>query len=76
MKIDKSKLKDSKGRYLVNGLFLEDRYDMDMAIFTYDGEDKLYKGKTFISLKKLYLAYGDPTEYKFAPPDRDWETNH
>ena len=67
--IDKSLFKDSKGRYLVQGLFLEDRYDMDMAVFTFDGEDKLYKGKTFISLKKRYLDWSDPTEYQFAS---DW----
>lgn len=65
-KIDKSKFKDEKGRYIVQGLFLEDRYNTDLAIFTYDGEDKLYKGKTYPSLKKLYLEHGDPKEYSFA----------
>lgn len=63
---DKSKLKDSKGRYLTQGLFLENKYDADMAIFTYDGEDKLYKDKTYYSLKRLYLEEGDPNEYLFA----------
>lgn len=64
--IDKNKMKDEKGRYIVQGLFLEDRYNPDMAIFTFDGEDKEYKGKTFISLKKRFLEESDPTEYAFA----------
>lgn len=66
MKIDKSKFKDSNGRYLVQGVFLEDRYDPEMATYTFAGEDKDYKGKIFPSLKRLYLEEGDPTEYLFA----------
>jgi hypothetical protein len=65
-KIDKSKFKDEKNRYIVQGLFLEDRYDADMSVFTFDGEDKIYKGKKYLSLKKLYLEHGDPMEYSFA----------
>ena len=65
-KIDKSKFKDEKGRYIVQGLFIEDRYNDEMAVFTFDGEDKLYKGKTFISLKQRFLDHGDPKEYSFA----------
>lgn len=63
---DKTKLKDVNGRYLIQGLFLEERYDPEQAIFTYDGEDKLYKGKQFISMKNRYLEWSDPTEYQFA----------
>lgn len=66
MSLDKSKYKDEKGRYIVQGLFLEDRYNTDLAVFTFDGEDKLYKGKTYPSLKRLYLEHGDPKEYSFA----------
>lgn len=66
MEVDKSRFKDEKGRYITQGLFLEDRYDTDLAVFTYNGEDKVYKGKTYISLKRLYLEYGDPKEYNFA----------
>ena len=65
-KIDKTKFKDEKGRYIVQGLFLEDRYNADMAVFTFDGEDKEYKGNTYLSLKRLYLEHGDPKEYSFA----------
>ena len=66
MKIDKTKFKDEKGRYIVQGLFLEDRYNTDLSVYTLSGEDKVYKGKTYPSLKKLYLNYADPKEYQFA----------
>ena len=66
MEIDKSRFKDEKGRFIVQGLFLEDKYNTDLAVFTYDGEDKVYKGKTYPSLKRLYLEHGDPKEYSFA----------
>lgn len=63
---DKKKFKDEKGRYIVQGLFLEDRYNADMSVYTFDGEDKNYKGTIFPSLKRLYLEHGDPAEYSFA----------
>ena len=66
MTIDKTKFKDEKGRYIVQGLFLEDRYNTDLAVFTLDGEDKDYKGRVYPSLKRLYLEHGDPKEYSFA----------
>lgn len=66
MKLNKKKMKDEKGRYIVQGLFLEDRYNTDLAIFTYAGDHKEYKGKTYYSLKKLYLDMADPIEYTFA----------
>lgn len=66
MKVDKTKFKDEKGRYIVQGLFLEDRYNTDLAVYTLAGEDKTYKGMVFPSLKKLYLEMGDPEEYTFA----------
>lgn len=66
MKTDKSKFKDDKGRFIVQGLFLEDSYNTDLAVFTFDGEDKVYKGKTYPSLKRLFLEHGDPKEYSFA----------
>lgn len=73
MKVDKKKFKDANGRYIVQGLFLEDSYNTDLSVFTFDGEDKLYKGKTYISLKKKYLEEGDPEEYFFAEKNLfDW----
>lgn len=66
MKVDKKLLKDTMGRPLTQGLFLEIGYNTEYAVYTLDDEDKEYKGKTYPSLKKLYLASEDPTEYKFA----------
>lgn len=74
MKIDKSKFKDEGGRYLTQSLFLELGYDTSKAVFTFDGQDKEYKGNTYISLKKLYLDAEDPHEYLFATTNLfDWE---
>ena len=72
--VDKTKFKDSRGKYITQGLFLEDRYNTDLAVFTLDGEDKKYKGKTYPSLKKLYLKHADPVEYDFANTNLfDWD---
>lgn len=65
MGIDKSKMLDSAGRPLTQSLFLEIGYT-DFALFTLKDEDHVYEGKTFFSLKKLYLEMEDPTEYAFA----------
>lgn len=65
-KPDRSRFKDDNGRYIVQGLFLEDRYNTDLAVYTLDGEDKTYKGIKFPSLKRLYIEHGDPKEYSFA----------
>lgn len=64
--VDKKQFKDEKGRYIVQGLFLEDRYNTDIAVYTWAGEDKTYKGVVYPSLKRLYLEEGDPEEYLFA----------
>lgn len=64
--IDKNKLLDTMGRPLTQSLFLEIGYNTQYAIFTLNDEDKEYEGKTYISLKKLYLNAEDPTEYQFA----------
>lgn len=66
MKINKTNLKDTMGRPLTQGLFLEVGYNTQYAVYTLDDEDKEYKGKTYPSLKKLFLACGDPTEYTFS----------
>ena len=63
---DKTKMKDSKGRYLSHGLFLELGYKTDLALFTFDDEDKEHNGIIYPSLKKLYLEFGDVTEYEFS----------
>ena len=63
---DKSRFKDKMGRYLTQSLFLEYQWDTDTAVYTLTDEDKVFEGKTFISLRKLYLEMMDPTEYQFA----------
>jgi len=65
MKIDKSKFKDGGNRPLTQSLFLEVGYT-DRAYYTFNDEDKEYKGQTYYSLKKLYLEHEDPHEYDFS----------
>ena len=64
---NKSIFKDSMGRYFTKSLFYETaekrRY---AAIYTLKDYDIERNGKTYLSLKKLYLAEADPTEYLFA----------
>ena len=66
MKIDKKKLRDGNGRPLTQSLFLEVGYNTKFAVYTQKDDDYEYKGKVYPSLKKLYLAHEDPTEYDFA----------
>jgi hypothetical protein len=66
MNIDKTKLKDTMGRPLTQGLFLEIGYNTNYAIYTLSDEDKEYKGIIYPALRLLYLAEEDPTEYSFA----------
>jgi len=64
-KTDKTKLTDTQGRPLTQGLFLEIGYT-DYALFTLKEQDYEYKGKTYPSLKQLYLEMCDPIEWDFA----------
>lgn len=63
--ITKSRLVDTMGRPLTQSLFLEIGYS-DFAVYTLKEYDHEYNGKTYPSLKKLYLKEEDPTEYVFA----------
>lgn len=73
MEFNREDFVDEKGRYKTLSLFLEIAYDSD-AIYTLKGYDHEYKGKTYLSLKKLYLELADPTEYEFANTYlADWE---
>lgn len=67
----RDKFKDKGGRLLTQSLFLEINYDTDFAMFTFNDRDKLYKGKTYTSLKKLYLQEEDKHEYVFATTHLD-----
>jgi len=62
-----SKFKDQNGNFYTQSLFLELAYDNPKhAIYTLKDDDHEFKGKAYRSIKKLYIATGDPTEYKFA----------
>lgn len=61
----KDQMLDTAGRPITQSLFLEIGYT-DSAIYTLKEDDYEYKGKIYPSLKKLYLASEDPTEYEFA----------
>lgn len=63
---DRSKFKDRTGKLITQSLFLENGYNEEFAVYTMTDEDKVYKGKTYPSLRKLYLECMDPTEYSFA----------
>lgn len=56
---------DAMGRPITQSLFLEIGY-MDSAVYTLKDQDHEYNGKTYLSLKRLYLTIADPTEYEFA----------
>lgn len=64
--IERSKLQDSAGRPLSQGLFLELGYNKEIAVFTLKDVDHELDGKKYISLKARYLAMEDVTEYDFA----------
>jgi len=67
-KIDRSNFKDSMHRFRTQALFYEhpDAEDGKYAVFTMSDQDRTIDGKTYYSLKKLFLECGDPTEYNFA----------
>ena len=65
-KPERNQLVDVKGRPLTQSLFLEVGYDPDTAIYSLKEYHHEYDGKSFPSLKLLYLEMEDPTEYEFA----------
>lgn len=65
MKIDKTRLRDSRGHPLTQSLFLEIDYS-EAAVYTLKEDDHKLNGKEYPSLKRLYLECEDPTEYDFA----------
>lgn len=59
--------KDKMGRWITQGLFLESCLsDKSAVMYTLKGYDHVYKGKELPSLKLIYLALEDPTEYRVA----------
>lgn len=66
LEIDKSRFKDEKGNYITQGLFHEFAQTPKHKFYSVQGWDVTNNGKTYISLKNLYLEMEDPTEYLFA----------
>lgn len=60
--------KDSKNQWLTRGLFYElnDYRVTDFTQFTLGEVDIDKKGKTLVSLRRLFVEGGDPIEYTFA----------
>ena len=56
---------DSMGKFRTQSLFLELGYGTE-AVFTLKDQDHTHEGKEYLSLKRLYLEFEDPTEYEFA----------
>lgn len=67
MKIDKEAMIDTKGAARTQSLFLETSYaDTQYVQYTLKPRDHMYKGRLLPSIKRLYLEFGDVTEYYFA----------
>lgn len=66
--IDRStKFRNASGKLATESLFLERWRPTDVEpLYSLRDEDYDYKGKVYPSLKKLYLAEEDLTEYEFA----------
>ena len=55
------------GNFYTQGLFLELSYNNPAnAIYTLKDDDYTHNGKTYKSIKRLYMRIADPTEYEFA----------
>jgi hypothetical protein len=55
-----------EGKYLISSLFYETSINKDVALYTLRDMDIVRDGKTYISVRQLYLAMEDITEYEFA----------
>lgn len=64
----KPEFKNASGTWLLKTLFFETSTEPDKvrAIYTFKPEDHTYNGRTYKSLRRLYLEEGDDTEYYFA----------
>lgn len=66
LNIDRSNFKDDMGKWRTQALFYEYYTDQTYAVFTIADKHRVVDGKTYYSLKQLYLEIADPTEYSFA----------
>jgi len=69
------KFKNVNGAYLTKQLFLENEMgERLLAVYTLKGYDHTFRGKSYPSLRRLFVETGDPTEYSFALKYLDgWE---
>jgi hypothetical protein len=78
MMFSEKQLRTSQGKLRTKSLFWELSYfEPEHVIFTLREDDLEKNGKTYVSLRKLYLSYccTDPTEYTFAwAVFGSWET--
>ena len=78
MLFTETQLRTSQGKLRTKSLFWELSYfEPEHVIFTLKEADIVREGKTYTSLRKLYLSYcaTDPTEYTFAwAVFGSWET--
>jgi len=63
---DHSQLKEPTGQFRTLSLFWEFRHVEGTALFTIKDDAPVVDGKTYISLKRIYLSYDDPTEWEFV----------
>ena len=62
-----NRFKNSSGQHLTKQLFFEnDDSEKSLCIYTLKDYDHTSGGRTFPSLRKLYVEMEDPTEYLFA----------
>lgn len=69
MMFTERQIRTPQGKLRTKSLFWELSYfEPDNVIFTLREDDIVRDGKTYVSLRKLYLSYcvTDPTEYTFA----------
>jgi hypothetical protein len=58
---------NGNNQYIYRSLFWEHKADKDIEpIYTLKDKDLVINGKTYYSLKRLYLEIADLTEYEFA----------
>jgi hypothetical protein len=66
LNIDRSNFKDDMGKWRTQALFYEYHINQECAVFTLKDDHLTVDGKTYYSMRKLYLEISDPTEYDFA----------
>lgn len=63
---EREDLYDVMNRPMTVSLFVETSDSIETAIFTTKDQDVVKDGKTYHSLKRLFLEEGDPVQYRFA----------